>query len=202
MAARTSTQTSLKGQAALDAAKAGTGFEKAPSAQKSAKSKGASYEDGGTVETGELSRIAEDMFGRDSRKDTAKAAPPAPALVQPPLTKAGTHRKPRTRMAKGQHLKQHKNGRWAVHNKETGRIVRFIKDTATRKLDGTFASVEDIAASKRRGLSFEEVVERRIEAVGRSLFQSTGGLTPARKAALIAGYKRSREARGWPVPKL
>jgi hypothetical protein len=200
---RTAIQTSLKGQDAIQAAIEAAGWERAPGAEPARKR----YADSDT----DLREMAAEMFAGDElRDDDDLSQADADALLSGLDDDARGDAIAEAQELVGSRIKgkvvdgwrEQQGGIVATHK---GRIARWVLKPA-HGLGGKLASTQDVAAVKQRaryaGLDYAARVERRIDAVGASLFQGTGGLTDNRKRLLIEGFKADRLRRGWRVPDL
>lgn len=190
-------------RAARAAARKAEGFKPAPGRKTRKRGK-----KGKDFKTTDLVEVGKEIFAEDDfRDDTQEAAMSSIGLLkanqEDALQAAITTAKQRVQAGEAKAYREQQGGIVLVGEK--GRIKGWVLPPAHRQ-GGSLAGTIETKASKQflrnLSLSYEERARRRIEAIGKSLFQSTGGLTDERRKALTEAYKQDRANRGWKVPNL
>lgn len=210
--------------AGIKAAQGARGFTPAPGAKKGKGGQKGDYGQGNlqAARSGPLSDKMAKVFARDSRLDpgteeVTRVVSPGresgkvaarDAYVKEARSIARRDPEVKALQAKGFNVIVTKEGGvQARHTKGTGGhpgTVAHNLRPAFKGEGGRFSAPAEPVTEKRVVVvdkdSFRDAAERRVEAYGASLF---GSVSPARKAAMLAGLERDRKSRGWDgVPDL
>lgn len=219
MSTRTSTrQPARDAQAAIKGARSAKGFEKAPGAKKGKAGKsGVDYEKGDvkSARSGPLSLKMQDVFARDTRPDpgTEKEFEVIQGRESSLVEEADEYKAQSARVANSAQVKARaskrglnvtvtKNGAVQLRHTKTsggrpGTVAEQVR-APFKGAGGRFTTPERDQTIERVVVrdpdEFKRAARRRVEGYGASLFGDN--FTASRRAAMLAGLQRDREARG------